>query len=152
MIKKCLVKEQVIKHMTVSSVRVRGWVQVRSHEVHLSPCTKDIYSFIQTFFPQQEIQEVVGVGHAHFSLHLRPTKGGVDVAWASPLFCPPQLRKPTPHVSVTEERRKKREKKRWEMKREKQRRVLTETQVGDMKLMEFLNIQKTLALARECVR
>lgn len=145
MIKKCLVKEQVIKHMTVSSVRVRGWVQVRSHEVHLSPCTKDIYSFIQTFFPQQEIQEVVGVGHAHFSLHLRPTKGGVDVAWASPLFCPPQLRKPTPHVSVTE-------KKRREMKREKQRRVLTETQVGDMKLMEFLNIQKTLALARECVR
>lgn len=88
---------------------------------------------------------MVGVGHAHFSLHLRPTKGGVDVAWASPLFCPPQLRKPTPHVSVTE-------KKRWEMKREKQRRVLTETQVGDMKLMEFLNIQKTLALARECVR
>lgn len=145
MIKKCLVKEQVMKHMTVSSVRVRGWVQVRSHEVHLSPCTKDIYSFIQTFFPQQEIQEVVGVGHAHFSLHLRPTKGGVDVAWASPLFCPPQLRKPTPHVSVTE-------KKRREMKREKQRRVLTETQVGDMKLMEFLNIQKTLALARECVR
>lgn len=151
MIKKCLVKEQVIKHMTVSSVRVRGWVQVRSHEVHLSPCTKDIYSFIQTFFPQQEIQEVVGVGHAHFSLHLRPTKGGVDVAWASPLFCPPQLRKPTPHVSVTEERRQE-EKKRREMKREKQRRVLTETQVGDMKLMEFLNIQKTLALARECVR
>lgn len=115
---KCLVKEQVMKHMTVSSVRVWGWVQVRSHEVHLSPCTKDIYSFIQTFFPQQEIQEVVGVGHAHFSLHLRPTKGGVDVAWASPLFCPPQLRKPTPHVSVTEERRQEEKKKTGDEERE----------------------------------
>lgn len=78
-------------------------VGVSSSQVTWS--AKDIYSFIQTFFPQQEIQEVVGVGHAHFSLHLRPTKGGVDIARASPLFCPPQLRKPTPHVSVTEEKR-----------------------------------------------
>ncbi len=47
---------------------------------------------------------MVGVGHAHFSLHLRPTKGGVDIARASPFFCLPQLRKPTPHISVIEER------------------------------------------------
>lgn len=62
-------------------------------------------NLIHTFFPQQEVQEVVGVGHAHFSLHLRPSKGGVDIAWASPLFRLPQLRKPTPHVSVIERRR-----------------------------------------------
>lgn len=60
---------------------------------------------IHTFFSQQEIQEVVGVGHTHFSLHLRPSQGGVDVSWALPVFHFPQLRKPTPHLSVAEERR-----------------------------------------------
>lgn len=74
---------------------------------------------IHTFFPQQEIQEVVGVGHTDFSLHLRPSKGGVDIAWASPFFCLPQLRKPTPHISVIEARGeekgvlKSKKKKRW---------------------------------------
>lgn len=55
-------------------------------------------------------------------------------------------------MSLLQRRGDRKKKKRREMKRERQRRVLTETQVGDMKLMEFLNIQKTLALARECVR
>lgn len=62
-------------------------------------------NLIRTFFPQQEIQEVVGVGHTHFSLHLRPSQGRVDIARALPLFRLPQLRKPTPHISVIEERR-----------------------------------------------
>lgn len=62
-------------------------------------------NLVRTFFSQQEIQEVVGVCHAHFSLYLWPSKGGVDIARASPLFCLPQFRKPTPHISVGEERR-----------------------------------------------
>lgn len=55
---------------------------------------------IHTFFSQKEIQEVVGVRHTHFSLHLRPPESGVDIARASSLFCLTQLREPTPHVSV----------------------------------------------------
>lgn len=50
----------------------------------------------RTFLPQQKVQEVVGVGHAYFSLHLRTSEGGIDLP-GTPLLCPPQFRQPTAH-------------------------------------------------------
>lgn len=109
------------KHMTISSMH--AW-EKSSHMMHVSLSfmgsaqalnknTANKWSYVKysdffltwltelhTFFPQQEIQEVVGVGHPNFCLHLRPSEGGVNVARATPLFCLSQLREPTPHISV----------------------------------------------------
>lgn len=59
---------------------------------------------VHTFFPQQEIQKVVGVGHSNFSLHLRPSEGRIDVARTTPLLDLPQLWEPTPHFSGRKEK------------------------------------------------
>ena len=68
-------------------------------------------NFIHTFFPQQKIQEMVGVSHAHFSLYLGSPQGGVDISWALSLLCLPQFREPTPHVPVEGEIKEREEEK-----------------------------------------
>lgn len=114
--------------MTISSMHVWESSCVRSHDVpsgfyRLQEETKNYFGHLEgirkysgeetfptahwavvhTFFPQQEIQKVVGVGHSDFSFHLRPSEGGVDVAGAALLFSLPQLWEPTPHFSKREE-------------------------------------------------
>lgn len=54
----------------------------------------------RTFFSQQEVQEVVGVGHAHFRLHLRASQGGVDVPGTLALLSLPQLGEPAAHLTA----------------------------------------------------
>lgn len=110
---------------------------------------------LHTFFSQQEIQEVVGVGHSYFGLHLRTSEGGVDVSWAVPLFGLAQLWEPTPHISVWGEEmgeiRKLVQKICDDKKKKTTEKHGTKTWVGDMESIEFLNIQNALALPIKCV-
>lgn len=54
----------------------------------------------RTFFPQQEVQEVVGVDHAHFGLYLRTPQGGVDVPGTLALLSLPQLGEAAAHLTA----------------------------------------------------
>lgn len=108
---------------------------------------------LHTFFSQQEIQEVVGVGHSYFGLHLRTSEGGVDISWAVPLFGLAQLWESTPHISVWGEEMSEIRKLFQKIcdHKKKTEEHGTKTWVGDMESIEFLNIQNALALPIKCV-